>query len=167
MYAGKYIIFGRDKLDHMKGIKHKLAAFEKFLFMYPEFQNKVVLIQVTAPSHKENPKLESKVSELVSRINGNFGSLEFVPVHHYHQHLEIDDYFALMSAADIGLITSTRDGMNTTSHEFVICQEQNHGSLILSEFTGTAGSLSAALLVNPWDYLVTTFYAKILQIPVN
>lgn len=153
MYAGKHIIFGRDKLDSIKGIKHKLAAFEKFLTMYPKFQNKVVLIQVTSPSHSENSKLESKVSELVSRINGNFGSLEFVPVHHYHQHLDVDDYFALLGAADIGLVTSTRDGMNTTSHEYVICQEDNHGVLILSEFTGTAGSLSAALLVNPWDYV--------------
>jgi trehalose 6-phosphate synthase/phosphatase len=170
MYAGKHIIFGRDRLDHMKGIQHKLAAFEKFLILYPEFQNKVVLIQVTSPSLRDHPKLEAKVSEIVSRINGNFGSLEFVPVHHYHQStifylvffsyyldLDMDDYFALLSTADIGLITSTRDGMNTTSHEFVICQEENHGSLILSEFTGTAGSLSAAILVNPWDYVVSLF----------
>ena len=154
MYAGKHIIFGRDKLDHIKGIQHKLAAFEKFMIMYPEFKKEVVLIQVTSPSQRENSKLESKVSELVSRINGTYGSLEFAPVHHYHQHLDVDDYFALLGSADIGLITSTRDGMNTTSHEFVICQEENHGTLILSEFTGTAGSLSAALLVNPWDYVV-------------
>ena len=153
MYSGKHIIFGRDKLDHFKGIQHKLAAFEKFLIMFPEFVNKVVLLQVTTPSLRDSPKLESKVSELVSRINGNFGSLEFVPVHHYHQHLDLDDYFALLCTSDIGLITSTRDGMNTTSHEYVICQQENYGNLILSEFTGTAGSLSAAILVNPWDYV--------------
>jgi trehalose-6-phosphate synthase len=41
----------------------------------------------------------------------------------------------------------------------VICQEENHGTLILSEFTGTAGSLSAALLVNPWDYVVRALFA--------
>ncbi|KAJ3328575.1 threalose-6-phosphate phosphatase [Blyttiomyces sp. JEL0837] len=153
LYAGKKIIIGRDKLDHIKGVQHKLNAFEKFLTLYPEWQNKVVLIQVTSPPQRENPKLESKVSELVSRINGNFGSLEFVPVHHYHQHLDQDEYFALLSVAHVGLITSVRDGMNTTSHEFVVCQQENHGPLILSEFTGTAGSLGAAMLVNPWDYL--------------
>ncbi|KAJ3102876.1 threalose-6-phosphate phosphatase [Phlyctochytrium bullatum] len=153
LYAGKKIIIGRDKLDQIKGVQHKLNAFEKFLTLYPEWQNKVVLIQVTSPPQRESPKLESKVSELVSRINGSFGSLEFAPVHHYHQHLDQDEYFALLSVADIGLITSVRDGMNTTSHEFVVCQHENHGPLILSEFTGTAGSLSAAMLVNPWDYL--------------
>ncbi|KAI9011250.1 glycosyltransferase family 20-domain-containing protein [Gaertneriomyces semiglobifer] len=153
MYAGKKIIVGRDKLDHVKGVQHKLNAFHKFLTTYPEWQNKVVLIQVTSPSEREIPKLEAKVTELVARINGNFGSLEFAPVHHYHQHLDQDDYYALLSVADVGLITSVRDGMNTTSHEFVVCQQENRGALILSEFTGTAGSLSAATLVNPWDYV--------------
>ena len=111
---------------------------------------------MTSPPQRESPKLESKVSELVSRINGSFGSLEFAPVHHYHQHLDQDEYFALLSVADLALITSVRDGMNTTSHEFVVCQQDNKAPLILSEFTGTAGSLSAAVLVNPWDYIVST-----------
>ena len=91
--------------------------------MFPEWQNKVVLIQVTSPPLRPEPHLESKVNELVSRINGHFGSLEFAPVHHYHQHLDMDEYFSLLSAADMALITSVRDGMNTTSHEFVVCQK--------------------------------------------
>ncbi|KAJ3062689.1 threalose-6-phosphate phosphatase [Podochytrium sp. JEL0797] len=153
LYAGKKIILGRDKVDHIKGVQHKLQAFEKFLVLYPEWRNKVVLIQVTTPPQRDAPRLETKVTELVSRINGIFGSLEFVPVHHYHHHLDPDDYFALLSVADVGLITSVRDGMNTTSHEFVVCQhDTNHGPLILSEFAGTAGSLGGAMLVNPWDY---------------
>ncbi|RKP01567.1 hypothetical protein CXG81DRAFT_11812 [Caulochytrium protostelioides] len=153
MYADKLIIIGRDKLDHIKGVQHKLNAFEKFLTLYPEWQNKVVLIQVTTPPQRESPKLESKVADMVSRINGTFGSLKFAPVHYHHQRLEQDEYYGLLSIADIGLITSVRDGMNTTSHEFTVCQENSCGTLILSEFTGTAGSLSAAMLVNPWDYV--------------
>lgn len=154
LYAGKHIIFGREPLDQIKGIRHKLAAFEKFLIMYPEYRSKVIMIQITTPCHAENAaKLESQVSELVSRINGVYGSLDFSPVHHYHHEIDLNDYFALLSVADIGLITSTRDGMNTSSHEFVLCQTENRGTLIISEFTGTAGSLSNAILVNPWDYV--------------
>ncbi|KAG5457255.1 MAG: glycosyltransferase family 20-domain-containing protein [Olpidium bornovanus] len=153
MYADKMIIIGRDKLDQTKGVRQKLLAFEKFLQEYPEWRGRVVLIQVTSPPQRDTPKLETKVSELVSRINGTYGSLEFAPVHHYHQHIDRDEYYALLSVADIGLITSVRDGMNTTSHEFVVCQQENKGPLILSEFTGTAGSLSSSLQVNPWDYV--------------
>ena len=66
--------------------------------------------------------------------------------------MDEDEYFALLSVADVGLITSLRDGMNTSCSEFVVCQQENHAPLILSEFTGTAGCLTAAVLVNPWDY---------------
>jgi trehalose 6-phosphate synthase/phosphatase len=44
LYAGKLIIIGRDKLDHIKGVQHKLNAFEKFLQIYPQWQNKVFLL---------------------------------------------------------------------------------------------------------------------------
>lgn len=152
MYGDKKIIVGRDKLDPVKGVIQKLNAFEKFLTDYPDWRDKVVLIQVTSPGVTESRKLETKVSEMVSQINGKFGSLEFTPVHHFHQHIDRDEYYALLTVADVGLITSIRDGMNTTSMEYIICQQENHGPLILSEFTGTAGSLSAAKMVNPWDY---------------
>ncbi|RIA80605.1 glycosyltransferase family 20 protein [Glomus cerebriforme] len=152
MYTDKKIIVGRDKLDSVKGVIQKLHSFEKFLEEYPEWRGKVVLIQVTSPAQSESQKLELKVSELIAHINGTYGSLEFTPVHHYHNHIGQDEYFALLSVADIGLITSVRDGMNTTSLEYIMCQQENHGPLILSEFTGMAGSLGAAIMVNPWDY---------------
>jgi trehalose 6-phosphate synthase/phosphatase len=43
-----------------------------------------VLIQVTSPTamSPDTAKLERQVSELVSRINGEFGALDFIPVHH-------------------------------------------------------------------------------------
>ncbi|KAG0907312.1 hypothetical protein G6F33_010689 [Rhizopus arrhizus] len=151
MYADKKIIIGRDKLDSTKGVVQKLHAFEKFLRDYPEWRKKVVLIQVTTPTFGDNSKLESKVSELVSHINSLYGSLEFTPVHHYYQDVDRDEYYALLSVADVGLITSLRDGMNTTSFEYILCQQEQHGSIILSEFTGTAGSLGAAFIVNPFD----------------
>ncbi|SAM07399.1 hypothetical protein [Absidia glauca] len=152
MYAGKKIVIGRDKLDSTKGVLQKLHAFEQFLLRYPEWKNKVVLIQVATPTYGDHGKLETKISEAVSHINSTFGSLEFTPVHYYHQDVDREEYYALLSVADAGLITCIRDGMNTTSFEFIICQHKTHSPLILSEFAGTAGSLSAAMLVNPWDY---------------
>lgn len=43
MYQGKKIIIGRDKLDQIKGVQHKLNAFAKFLEEYPEWQDRVSL----------------------------------------------------------------------------------------------------------------------------
>ncbi|OJJ34280.1 hypothetical protein ASPWEDRAFT_173702 [Aspergillus wentii DTO 134E9] len=157
LYAGKKIIVGRDRLDSVRGVSQKLQAFEVFLERFPEWRNKVVLIQVTSPTsveeEKEDPdnKVASQISNLVSTINGRFGSLSFSPVKYYPQYLSQTEYFALLRVADLGLITTVRDGMNTTSLEYIICQHNNHSPLILSEFSGTAGTLSNAIHINPWD----------------
>ncbi|WWC90031.1 trehalose-phosphatase [Kwoniella dendrophila CBS 6074] len=154
LYKDKKIIVGREKLDVAKGVYNKLQAFEKFLQVYPEWRNKVVLIQVTTPALSESPKLERMTAELVSHINGTYGSLDFTPVHHYHQALEKDEYFGLLSVADLALITSLRDGMNTTSMEFILCQDKtNKSPLVLSEFMGTVASFQSALQINPHDLL--------------
>jgi trehalose-phosphatase len=56
------------------------------------------------------------------------------------------------------MITSLREGMNLTCHEFVICQDgrasdKKHGPIILSEFTGSSALFDGSELgVNPWDY---------------
>lgn len=157
LYAGKKIIVGRDRLDSVRGVAQKLQAFERFLEMYPEWRERVVLIQVTSPTTVEaerdddETKIATRVNELVMKINGDYGSLGFSPVQHYPQYLSQDEYLALLRAADIGLITSVRDGMNTTSLEYIVCQRQGSGPLILSEFSGTAGSLGDAIHINPWD----------------
>jgi hypothetical protein len=52
----------------------------------------------------------------------------------------------------VALVTSLRDGMNLVSYEYVACQSENAGVLILSEFAGAAQSLGAgSILVNPWN----------------
>ncbi|KAG5732360.1 Trehalose-phosphatase [Termitomyces sp. T112] len=169
LYEGKKIIVGRDKLDVVKGVLQKLRAFEKLLRDYPEWIGNVVMIQVTSPAMSDSPKLERAVSELVARINGEYGSLDFIPVHHYHQSLKKDEFYALLSVADLAVITPLRDGMNTTSMEFVIAQnhtdedkikEEEGGKkreggknspLVLSEFMGISKNMEEALLVNPWN----------------
>ncbi|RXW23930.1 hypothetical protein EST38_g1929 [Candolleomyces aberdarensis] len=152
LYEGKKIIVGRDKLDVVKGVVQKLRAFEKLLQDYPEWIGNVVMIQVTSPALTDSPKLERLVSELVAHINGEYGSLDFIPVHHYHQTLKKDEFYALLSVADLAVITPLRDGMNTTSMEFVIAQEKtNKSPSVLSEFMGISKNMEDALLVNPWD----------------
>lgn len=56
------------------------------------------------------------------------------------------------------MITSLREGMNLTSHEYIYCQDgkftsKKHGPIVLSEFTGSASIFDGnELSVNPWDY---------------
>ncbi|QBM89851.1 trehalose 6-phosphate synthase /trehalose 6-phosphatase [Metschnikowia aff. pulcherrima] len=150
-YPDKKIIIGRDRLDLVRGVPQKLQAFEMFLHMYPEWRQKVVLIQVSSPGYSNDSKVEKKVLELVSLINSRYGNFDHTPILHYQIRINRDEYLALLRVADLALTTSVRDGMNTTSLEFVVCQKKKKSPLILSEFTGTASVLQDAILVNPWD----------------
>jgi trehalose 6-phosphate synthase/phosphatase len=49
------------------------------------------------------------------------------------------------------LVTPLIDGMNLVAKEFIACQRENPGLLILSEFAGAAEELFNAFLVNPYD----------------
>jgi hypothetical protein len=40
-YAGKKVIFGRDKLEHATGVLQKFHTIEKFFIKYPEWKDKV------------------------------------------------------------------------------------------------------------------------------
>ncbi|XP_028763778.1 alpha,alpha-trehalose-phosphate synthase [UDP-forming] 1 isoform X2 [Neltuma alba] len=154
-FEGRKVMLGVDRLDMIKGIPQKILAFEKFLEENAYWRDKVVLLQIAVPTRTDVPeyqKLTSQVHEIVGRINGRFGSLTTVPIHHLDRSLDFYKLCALYAVTDVALVTSLRDGMNLVSYEFVACQEKKKGVLILSEFAGAAQSLGAgAILVNPWN----------------
>lgn len=153
-FEGVKLIVGVDRLDYIKGVPQKLHALEVFLTEHPEWVGKVVLVQVAVPSREdveEYQNLRAVVNELVGRINGKFGTIEFMPIHFLHQSVAFDELTALYAVSDVCLVSSTRDGMNLVSYEYIATQAERHGALILSEFTGAAQSLNGALIVNPWN----------------
>lgn len=148
------LIVGVDRLDYIKGVPQKLHAFEVFLETHPEWIGKVILVQVAVPSRgdvEEYQNLRANVNELIGRINGRFGTIEFVPIHFLHKSVSFEELISLYAVSDICLVSSTRDGMNLVSYEYIACQQANKGTLILSEFAGAAQSLNGAVIVNPWN----------------
>ena len=73
------------------------------------------MVQVAVPSRgdvEEYQNLRTTVNELVGRINGQFGSIEFMPIHYMHQSVDFTELVALYNVSDVCLVSSTRDGMN-------------------------------------------------------
>ncbi|MCB0308730.1 MAG: bifunctional alpha,alpha-trehalose-phosphate synthase (UDP-forming)/trehalose-phosphatase [Bdellovibrionales bacterium] len=153
-YKDLRVLLGVDRIDYTKGLPLKLKAFEIFLDKYPEWQKKVILIQVAVPSRmkvKEYRQIKAEVDELVGRINGRFGDAEYSPIQYIAHDVSFEEMCALYEQADAMLVTSIRDGMNLVSLEYVACQKDRHGVLIMSEFAGAAQSLGGAIVINPWD----------------
>ncbi|KAJ7655286.1 alpha,alpha-trehalose-phosphate synthase [Mycena polygramma] len=151
-YAGMQIVVGRDKLDEIQGVRHKLLAFQTFLEKHPEFQQKVVLIQVALQTTTTD--LAGSIADIVTHINSRFSTLTYQPVVFLPtQDLTFSQYLALLTVADAFLVTSLREGMALRTHEFVECQEGRHRPLILSEFTGSYSysGFRSCIAINPWD----------------
>ncbi|MEA1897824.1 MAG: bifunctional alpha,alpha-trehalose-phosphate synthase (UDP-forming)/trehalose-phosphatase [Bacteroidota bacterium] len=149
---GKKIILSIGHLEYSMGIPYSLRAFEMFLQQNPQYLEKVDLILLALPSGESGmmyKQLKKEVDELVGRINGNFGSITWMPIRYLNQDFILDELIEIYKVADIGLILPLRDGMNLVAKEFVASQFDGKGVLILSELAGASKELHEALLVNP------------------
>lgn len=153
-FQGVMLMVGVDRLDYIKGMPHKIYAFQAFLSEHPEWVGKIVLLQVVVPSREdveEYKNLRAHINELVGSINGKFGTPEFVPIHLLHKSVAFEELLALYAVSDVCIVSSTRDGMNLVAFEYVASQKEKHGVLILSEFAGAAQNLDGSLICNPWS----------------
>ena len=149
---GRKLILSTSKLEYTKGIPDRLKAFEIFLRNNPEFCGKVCLILIAVSTGETGEIyhiLKSDVDELVGRINGNYGTINWMPVWYLYKPFELDDLIELYTAADIALITPIRDGMSLVAKEFVASKPDGRGVLILSETAGAVHEMNEALIVNP------------------
>ena len=89
--------------------------------------------------------------EKMTWTNLSEGSIEFSPVRFLYRPLGFEEIVALYAVSDGCLVSSTRDGMNLVSLEYIASQRLKHRSLVLSEFTGAAEVLEGSLIFNPWD----------------
>ena len=148
------LILSIDRLDYTKGIPNRLRAFELFLERHPEFINQVTLIMLVVPSRGEVAQyklLRSEVDELVGRINGRFGGVNYTPVWYFFRSLPFENLIELYGSCDVALITPVRDGMNLVAKEYVASRVNQTGVLILSEMAGVAKEMGEAIIINPYD----------------
>ena len=151
---GCKILLGVDRLDYTKGLRRRIMAVERLLERTPGLIGQFKLLQVAAPSRTKveaYQKLRRELDELVGRVNGRFSTVNWSPVQYLFQSMGEDELLPLYRAADVMVVTPTRDGMNLVAKEFIASREDEDGVLILSEFAGAAWELGEALLVNPYD----------------
>jgi trehalose 6-phosphate synthase/phosphatase len=153
-YKNKRIVLSVERLDYSKGIPKKLEAIEKYLEANPDRRDDVEFILIAVPSREdvdEYAQLKQKIELAVSQINGKYATITNIPVHFINRGVKFEELCALYSIADVAMVTPLADGMNLVAKEYVACQHDHGGVLILSEFAGAAQELFNAVMVNPYD----------------
>jgi trehalose 6-phosphate synthase/phosphatase len=148
------IILSVDRLDYSKGIIERLEAFDLFLSENPQYRGKVTLIMVAVPTRtgvEDYRELRNRLERLVGRINGEYGTMGYIPVWYLYRSLPFAELTALYNVSDVALVTPLRDGMNLVAKEFIAAKADNPGVLVISEMTGAASELGEALVVNSFN----------------
>ncbi|XP_015957205.1 alpha,alpha-trehalose-phosphate synthase [UDP-forming] 6 [Arachis duranensis] len=165
---GKIMLLGVDDMDIFKGISLKLLAMEQLLIQHPEWQGKVVLVQIANPARgrgKDVKEVQAETKATAKRINETFGKPGYDPVILIEEPLRFYERVAYYVVAECCLVTAVRDGMNLIPYEYIISRQGNDGldkvlgvasspkksMLVVSEFIGCSPSLSGAIRVNPWN----------------
>ncbi len=166
------LVIGVDRLDYSKGLVLRMEAYERFLAANEESRGKVTFLQITPKSRGDIDQyadIDRRVSEVVGRVNGGFGTVEWTPIRYINRAYSRASLAGLYRTARVGLVTPLRDGMNLVAKEYLAAQDaENPGVLVLSRFAGAAAELKSALLVNPYDpESVGAAIARALAMPLD
>src|SRR5438309_3085790 len=152
--AGRLMVLGVDRLDYTKGIPERFRALEVLLQRAPAYRERLVFIQKSAPSRtqiKSYRDLQRRVEDEVGRINAAYGTEVWRPITYMPEALPLDAMAALYRMADVCVVSSLADGMNLVAKEFIACQVDHRGVLVLSELAGARDELPWAVSINPYD----------------
>ncbi len=150
--ANTLVGVGVDRLDYTKGIIERFNAIERLLELDPKWIGKFSFIQIAAPTRSlidQYKSFDNEVRELAEKINKRFSPHR--PIILKVQHHGPEKVFEYFRGADVCCVSSLHDGMNLVAKEFVSARDDEHGVLILSQFTGASKELPEALIVNPYN----------------
>jgi len=155
VYRGKRLILSVERLDYTKGLLRRLTAIDLFLGrLGPDERDTIKFIFISIPSREgvdEYRALREDVESEIGRLNGKYATLNNSPIHFIHGSVQFTELCALYGASAVGMVTPLVDGMNLVAKEYVACQRDEPGVLVLSEFAGAAEELFHAIVVNPYD----------------
>jgi trehalose 6-phosphate synthase len=150
---GRKMLIGVDRLDYSKGLGERFDSFGRFLTDNPEMAKDVVLLQIAPPSREDVESyqlIRHDLERKAGHINGAHADVAWVPIRYVNRGYPREELAGFYRAADIGLVTPLRDGMNLVAKEYVAAQDEaDPGVLILSRFAGAAPQMPDAVLVNP------------------
>jgi len=159
-----------DRIDYTKGIPERIRALDTIWEESPELRERFTFIFVCTPSRTDLPaynSLERDVIQSIMATNTRFGTPDWTPIVLINENVDSDLLAGVYRAADICIVSSLQDGMNLVAKEFVACQVDERGVLILSRFTGSAEEIDGAMLINPFnvDGFVAAIHAALEMSP--
>ena len=154
---------GVDRLDYTKGLLKRFWAIDAFFQQHPHYRGKFTFIQIAVPTRGDVEtyrRYRDIIRETANDINVRYGSISrpgsrdasrWRPIEFREGRIGLDTLAAYYRMADLALVSSVYDGMNLVAKEYVSCQADEKGVLLVSHLAGAAEEMTDALVINPYD----------------
>ncbi len=142
---------GNDPAD---GSAQALQEFATLLSARKLDSKRVAYIQLAPttpfPGADANAQRQ-ELERLVAKINGEFASPGYCPVHYQRRDITAAELTALYLAADVLVATPLRDRATPQAAEYAAARADGRGHIIISEFSSTLHQLEHVKPVNPHE----------------
>eukprot|EP00347_Sterkiella_histriomuscorum_P002755 403366928 len=174
------IISSINSCHPISGVQNKLVAYAEFLRKYPNYKNKICLIQYSTPniSTYENKKdktgdkfqgdieilagYREKTLEQVKAIQKEFGPQTLF---YYEENPTLEKRLALWTVSNILLVSNLKDGLCLPPLEYTITKKFTNkfenALMLISEFSGANRAFTGFLEFNPFN--IQEFQLKLDQ----
>lgn len=128
-----------DRADYTKGVVPRLKAIQHFFSDHPEKIGQLTFAQLvtrTRQGFEAYDQVWHDIKRLSKEINKKFATGDWQPIVHLKGPLSPSELSLLYRSASIMMVNPVRDGLNLTAKEFVACQSNRPGVLMLSPHAG-------------------------------
>ena len=149
---GSYIL-SVDRADYTKGVISRIEAIDTFFSIHPEWIGKIKFVQICGRTRAGLPAFDrywDKIRQRAEEVNKRWSDDDWSPIVWLDTAVSPELLAGCYRNADVMLVNPVRDGLNLTAKEFIACQDDDPGVLLLSPGAGAWHELGQhAIPVNP------------------
>ncbi|MFN8655413.1 MAG: trehalose-6-phosphate synthase [Candidatus Obscuribacterales bacterium] len=153
--SGQKFVLSVDRADYTKGVANRFRAIDSFFERNPRQRGQLQFVQVCGRSRAGLTAFDQywhECRQLAESTNNRWQiqSDQWQPIRWLEESLNPAQLAVLYDAASAMLVNPVRDGLNLTAKEYVACQRESAGALVLSTRAGVWTELHQhALPVDP------------------
>lgn len=135
----KRFVLSVDRADYTKAVLDRFLIIDKFFEKFPEQRGKITFVQICGRTRVNLPAFDtywSSCKALAASVNSRWSRDGWQAIEWQTDPLSSVELSRLYSHASAMMVNPVRDGLNLTAKEFVACQSEKPGVLLLSSGAG-------------------------------
>lgn len=137
--AGRHLVLSVDRADYTKAVYDRMRIIDRFLSEHPSWHGRISFMQICGRSRTGLQAFDrywDDCQRMALTVNERWRTEDWQPIEWIQDPLPAKSLAVLYKHANTMLVNPVRDGLNLTAKEFVACQHDDAGVLLLSPGAG-------------------------------